>query len=300
MIDSIALENFQNHKYSELSFVPGVNVIVGPSDSGKTAIFRALTWLSTNRPAGETFRSNWGGDTSVEVRVSGHELIRRRTKTLNEYEVDGKVEKAVGSSVPQSVSAILHLDPSNWQHQHAGPYLLDNTPGDVARQLNAAASLDKIDTAQKHITQRTREAARRCIDIEAHREEVKGKLEEAEDHLEDIQSLARRAEKVCTSHETVVGKLRALETVCKDIREVARQGKKIEKELQHEQALLKVETVWREYEAVQLELGILTALLAEMQRKAAGIRDAETMLKDFEEQWHEDMPDICPLCGRKG
>lgn len=300
MIDSIALENFQNHKYSELSFVSGVNVIVGPSDSGKTAIFRALAWLSTNRPSGETFRSNWGGDTSVEVCASGHEVIRRRTKTLNEYEVDGKVEKAIGTSVPQSVSDILQLDPSNWQHQHAGPFLLDNTPGDVARQLNVAASLDKIDTAQKWITQKTRETTRQYADAEAHLKEVGGKLEEAQEQLKDVQSLARSAKKVCESYEDVAAKLQMLKTMRGNIRDVATQGKEIERELRHEQALLEAEQVWREFETEQSELDSLVTLLAEIRGRMARIKTVETELKSLEKEWHEEMPNVCPLCGRKG
>ncbi|MFR9297315.1 MAG: AAA family ATPase, partial [Aedoeadaptatus pacaensis] len=43
-IEKIILVNFQSHVYSELSLSRGVNVIVGPSDSGKTAIMRALRW----------------------------------------------------------------------------------------------------------------------------------------------------------------------------------------------------------------------------------------------------------------
>ena len=46
----ITLENFQSHKHTEMEFGPELNVIVGPSDSGKSAIIRALKWVMYNEP----------------------------------------------------------------------------------------------------------------------------------------------------------------------------------------------------------------------------------------------------------
>jgi len=56
MIKYLQIQNFQSHKDSLLEFDPGVNVIVGSSDSGKTAVIRALRWLVWNRPSGDAFR----------------------------------------------------------------------------------------------------------------------------------------------------------------------------------------------------------------------------------------------------
>ena len=61
MIQSLQINNFQSHKYSVMELHKGVNVIIGPSDSGKTTILRALRWLVWNRPSGDAFRSDWGG-----------------------------------------------------------------------------------------------------------------------------------------------------------------------------------------------------------------------------------------------
>ena len=37
-IKKIDLINFQSHKFTSLDFADGLNVIVGPSDNGKTSI----------------------------------------------------------------------------------------------------------------------------------------------------------------------------------------------------------------------------------------------------------------------
>lgn len=54
-IKSIEIENFQSHKYSKLDFSERLNVIVGPSDNGKSAIIRALKWVLFNEPKGTDF-----------------------------------------------------------------------------------------------------------------------------------------------------------------------------------------------------------------------------------------------------
>lgn len=48
-IKSIIIKNFQSHANTELELCDGVNVILGNSDVGKTAILRALGWIFLDR-----------------------------------------------------------------------------------------------------------------------------------------------------------------------------------------------------------------------------------------------------------
>jgi exonuclease SbcC len=54
-IKKLSLRNFQSHRETDLEFSPGLNIIVGPSDQGKSAIIRALRWLFYNEPRGTGF-----------------------------------------------------------------------------------------------------------------------------------------------------------------------------------------------------------------------------------------------------
>ena len=47
-IKKIELHNFQSHEYTEMEFDRGLNVILGNSDVGKTAILRAIKWALYN------------------------------------------------------------------------------------------------------------------------------------------------------------------------------------------------------------------------------------------------------------
>ena len=146
MIAKVEIENFQSHKNTVLEFVPGTNVVIGESDAGKSAIFRAINWVITNRPLGDGFRSDWGGDTRVVIYTAEGDVIERiKTATKNLYIVNGKPLTAFGSEVPEQVSEILRMDEANIQSQMDVPFLLAVSPGEAARLLNKAASIDDID-----------------------------------------------------------------------------------------------------------------------------------------------------------
>ena len=44
MINSIKIQNFQSHKNTTIKLKPGVNIITGSSDCGKSVDIRALKW----------------------------------------------------------------------------------------------------------------------------------------------------------------------------------------------------------------------------------------------------------------
>lgn len=178
MVTSLHVQNFQSHEDTRLEFAPGVNIIVGTSDSGKTALLRALAWLKDN-PSGDAFRSHWGGDVRVELEtVEGHRLARTRTKSDGLYWLDGERFAAVGrGDAPAEVAQALNLGPVNVQKQLDAPYLLSESPGEVARQLNAITHLDDIDRAALGINRIVNKARNELAWNQEQREDVGGKLE---------------------------------------------------------------------------------------------------------------------------
>jgi exonuclease SbcC len=52
MIKSIKIQNFETHIKTHLDLHPGVNVIVGESDEGKSGIIRSIKWNAKKQTAG--------------------------------------------------------------------------------------------------------------------------------------------------------------------------------------------------------------------------------------------------------
>ncbi len=152
MLQTLHITNFQSHKDTTLEFHPGVNIIVGASDSGKTSIIRSLKWLIWNRPGGDDFRSDWGGETSVEVIIDNLSIRRSKDKE-NLYEIgsvavqDHKALKAFGTKVPEEIQRVLNIDGTNLQKQFDAPFLISASPGEVAGYFNQIAHLERIDSS---------------------------------------------------------------------------------------------------------------------------------------------------------
>ena len=160
MIKKLSIQNFQSHKKSVLEFDPGLNVIIGTSDSGKTAVVRALRWLISNRPSGDAFRSVWGGKTAVSVLLEGNDKIARvKDKAANQYFLDDMEFNAFGTAVPEEIVKALNMKEVNSQSQFDKPFLLTSTSGEVASHFNKIANIDQIDISQKIVEKWVREIA---------------------------------------------------------------------------------------------------------------------------------------------
>ena len=156
MIKSLSIQNFQSHQLTELDFSDSVNIIVGSSDSGKTAIIRALRWLAFNKPSGDEMRSHWGGKTEVEIFTNDCHVIRSKDKQ-QEYILGDTHFTAIGTEVPAEIIKALNLNSINCQQQLDSPFLLSETPGKVAEHFNKVAHLEMIDTATQNINSWIRE-----------------------------------------------------------------------------------------------------------------------------------------------
>lgn len=154
MIQSIKIKNFQSHKSTQLKLDPGLNSIIGSSDTGKSSVLRALFWAIENRPLGTGFISHWAlnekgkqtDSTSVMVISNKKKVKRIRDKDINAYEINGKTLEAIGTDVPPEVTNAFNLTEVNVQKQMDSPFLLSESAGEVARFFNKIIRLDIIDS----------------------------------------------------------------------------------------------------------------------------------------------------------
>lgn len=166
MITHIELDNFQSHERTELALAPGVNVLVGPSDSGKSAIVRGINWWRSNRPGGDEFIRHGERSASVAVELGdGSRIVRRKTRSSsdNSYEASPSGGppvrfEALGQGVPSEVAEAIGMSDINFQLQADPVFLLSGTGGEISRELNAAASLDGMDAALSNIAAMLRDA----------------------------------------------------------------------------------------------------------------------------------------------
>lgn len=210
MIKSLHIKNFQSHSSTNLVLHPGVNVIIGESDTGKSAILRALSWLVRNKVDDKSFRSNWGGRTDVEIRFDdGNEVSRTQDKDncyylVNEETGVDEEYKAFRSDIPEDIVAALNMDVLNMSYQFDPPFLLADSPGEVAKTLNKIADLNDIDTSigniRKMVLANSREISGvefQLEELEQHKKELSF-LPEMEKDVIELEQLLHKETKLCS------------------------------------------------------------------------------------------------------
>lgn len=145
MLEAIELTNFQAHADLKVEFGTGVTAIVGPTDSGKSAIIRALRWACLNQGKADAFIRHGTKEVTVRLRADGQVITRSRGPGGNQYCLGDEDYRAFGVTVPLPVERLLNLAEINFQAQHDGPFWLGETAGEVSRQLNAVVDLGVID-----------------------------------------------------------------------------------------------------------------------------------------------------------
>lgn len=187
MIQEIQLTNFQSHASTRMEFEPGVNIIVGQSDCGKSSVLRALRLVVQNKPNGEEYRSHWGGDTEVSVTFDNGTVKRGRTNTQNTYQVNkGEILKAFGQDVPSEVAELCNMSDVNIQNQMDSPFLLSESSAEVARHFNKVAKLDTIDSSLSYVNSRTLQHNQQLKDSNKRLKEKQVALEQY-DNLEEME-----------------------------------------------------------------------------------------------------------------
>jgi DNA repair exonuclease SbcCD ATPase subunit len=146
MLERIVIENFQVHRRLDVRLDPHVTTFVGESDAGKSAVVRAVWWAAFNDPTGADFVRHGADTATVSLKVDRRWIVRERGPAGNLYQIDNDTpHRAFGTAVPEDVRKILNLSPVNFQEQIDPPFWFTETPGEVARNLNAVVNLGVID-----------------------------------------------------------------------------------------------------------------------------------------------------------
>lgn len=172
MIKSAGMVNFLSHRESLVEFGPGLNVISGVSDAGKSAVIRAMTWIFKNKPNGDAIK-NWNASKKDSVIVEmmlaspltnrDESILKERTNTTSSYTLSTLSEplNVVGRDVPTEVQEMINFSELNFKGQH-DPYLLSISGGALAKMINDLVGLSIIDTSTKNLNRKANTLKGRC------------------------------------------------------------------------------------------------------------------------------------------
>lgn len=177
MIKFLTIKNFQRHQKLRVR-LERVTSILGPTDSGKSAILRALRWLALNNLPGDGFIRNGAKSAFVKIKLENGAWIGRGKGKANFYVLNGKKFRSFGQSVPLPISNVLRMNEINFQRQHDSPFWFAESAGQVSRELNRVVDLGIIDTTLAKAVSAVRAG-------EAHQNAVEGRLRAITEGLEE-------------------------------------------------------------------------------------------------------------------
>jgi DNA repair exonuclease SbcCD ATPase subunit len=225
----LAGKNFQPWKDFSL-LIDGLTLIVGPSNKGKSSIFRALRGVFRNELPQDFVRNGQDEKMEVTLEVEGVNDPIKATRTrkgstkyaIGEDEKGKPIEyKALGDSVPEPMKVLKYgtvkvgdttIDPI-FSQQNKAQFLIDPDawkPNDLNAILGAFASTEKLDAGKKEANRRITEKngeARTLAEEIREAEERRGKLERFNASAQDSAHTVSGYEAKVNSYESLLTSL---------------------------------------------------------------------------------------------
>lgn len=191
-ITKVEIDNFQAHKHKVIDFVNGLNVIKGESNSGKTAILRAIYWALYDKPNGSDFIKTGAKSCRVRLHLSnGYTIERKRSRsssgTYTLISPDGSVQdyKGFSNNIPVDITNVhqmpeLKINGTSYRINIASqldqPFLVGNSSSERISMIGSLVDADRADEAKKEFNLEKRRK-------ETEKKQLQGLLQENTDKL---------------------------------------------------------------------------------------------------------------------
>ena len=217
-IKKVELHNFQSHEYTEMEFDRGLNVILGNSDVGKTAILRAIKWALYNEPKGDYFIRQGEKDVSCKVTFSNGVVVERlKTPSKNSYflvDASGNEMRfeGFGIDVPKEITDVTNmykvsLDNSNNKtilniaEQLDGPFLLNDQASLRASAIGRLIGVNYVDDALRTVVRDNKRTNQEIVELIKNKDDLKKQLDEfsyIKEYKEKFEKITRIRNKIKT------------------------------------------------------------------------------------------------------
>ncbi len=307
MIDTAEIEFFQGHKHTIIEFSPGVNVIKGRSHAGKSSIMRAIRWNILNLPRGTNFVSHFKGKkdtTAVGLQFIGDEytIRKRRGTSVNGYETSTGDLAAMRSDIPEEVSDITKMNEINIQTQGDPYFMLTQTPGKVAKQLNQLVGLDIIDRTLGRLNRLSNEAGAKANVLEEALEKEQGELEDIS-FVDDLESRIVEIEDLWKLYNKKLARKVAMSEMIEKIQEIDSDLKEINEWLTITKPYQELKSLVEKYVSLLKSSTDFKKLYADMHRAETSLSQADSLLLHLNERKQqiinskEYQSQFCKYCG---
>ena len=200
---SLSVKDFQIIKSANLSFLPGLNCIIGQSNNGKSALMRAAKACIYNTTGTNSVRlgcSNF----AVGLQMNGHTVILQKGSN-SLYKIDNEVYGKIGRTQLEEVASALGIrelsingsnEDINFWDQMEKPFLLDRSETELFRFIVDSGKDNNITTALKTITQDRQQITKDIAIAEGKIAQIEDNIKRQDEELKDSDKILATCNKV--------------------------------------------------------------------------------------------------------
>lgn len=310
-LKKIELNGFQNHISTTLKLHEGLNIIKGETDSGKSAIIRALQWVFFNTPLGDAFINEKTGDCQVIVTFEeGLKVERYKSKTDNYYSLQKrkngsiKVFRAFGRNVPEEIQKAVNMKDINIQKQIEMPFFIGEKASQRGKLINNILHMEESQTSIKKINSFIREdklllkkADNEIKNLIKERDDLKW-VDEVAPQIETIMFLSQAVQREKAKALDVKKKIKAHSVIMKGITNSRKKIKKLKGKIGdidfHIDDLYDMIEERKKDDKKIREIGKLLSGIKSMKRKIP----KTIKLLDKKKELLKQKMEKCPTCGQ--
>jgi chromosome segregation ATPase len=288
----LVIQNFQSHVYQDIEFDPEWNLLVGTSNSGKSAILRAMGFLLYNKPDDLEDILNYEADTvTVTGYFSDGYIVKRERskKKVNSVEVtypNGEVESFpnFGTLYPPQVLRALGNPPVDVEQgplavrdQLAPLYIVHLSPTKLARVMSDLCNVSKYEVAAKNLASGAREFSKDIKQYQTRILKIDSDLQDyfgLDDEIERLDSLESTLEEA----ELLENEIEILNRLRTEYAEINRSGKDASKKRARSKKISALSDELQMAKTAHIEFSSLTELKQQHLAAKKALVDAEARL----------------------
>lgn len=300
MIDKFTIENYQIIKNGSILIRPGITLITGPSNNGKSSIFKAYKQIIYNL-TGNTYINSFADKCRLILENDNYKITYDRTKSKSSYDIfsDGKLSHIdkLGANQLDKVKELTKIDKElgyNFWDQLEKPFLLDRTNREQFLLLQESPISANLLNIQETIK----------TDIKALKDEIlvsQGSLDVVNSNItkqEEILSHSDLVHEVSTKASTVNDLNRRLNSLMTKVKEFSTTEKELEKykDLTDVSFDNKIDDIYSKFNIMEGKIKTLTRITNDCNNSNIEISTISKDLSTVEEIISKEFS-ICPLCG---
>jgi DNA repair exonuclease SbcCD ATPase subunit len=257
--------------------VPGINLIVGTSDIGKSAFMRALNLAMHNEVPNREFVTYGEKDATVILEFSDGTVVERvKGSTKNAYYAtlpDGtRIEKEkLGNTtnIPEEIYKALGSPPIDKKHgplayadQHSPLFLVSLTPTELPRCISELTGLDDYETAALDLAKNARRFDRKVKEVKERITAIEAELEQYQGLDAEIQTYDEMA-KIIDEAEAARIDAEDAESRLQEYNLILEQGRQIIADINEAKKVLVVEADFEAAKTLENEIDKMLDALSE-------------------------------------